>query len=142
MTQPKFLLIRDPNGVLDMMINETLKMLRTVNGMTGKELADHLGISTSYLSEIENGRKAPSLELLEKFSDIFDVRLSTLILFTEEMQSENISTAKIKTRDKLFHFMKFLEQYGAGLDNDETNLILWKVALYINCIKKRHLLSC
>ena len=105
-----------------MMINETLKMLRTINGMTGKELADRLIISTSYLSEIENGRKAPSLELLEKYSAIFDVRLSTLILFTEEMQDENKASVKMKTRDKLFQFMKFLEQYGAGLDDEQKIL--------------------
>ena len=91
--------------------------------MTGKDLAVNLGISASYLSEIENGRKAPALDLLEKYSDVFKVKLSTLILFTEELQShQSKASPKIKTRDMLFRFMKFLDKRNeTGEANDENS---------------------
>ena len=105
-----------------MMINETLKMLRTINGVTGKQLAGDLGISASYLSEIETGRKIPALDLLEKYSVVFKVKLSTLILFTEEMQSNQTKESpKTRTRDLLFRFMKFLDDIETGDENDENS---------------------
>ena len=111
-----------------MKINETLKMLRSIYGLTGKELAKSLQISTSYLSEIENGKKSPSLDLLEKYSTVFDIKLSTLILFTEEQSNNNFyTTAKTKTRDTLFRFIKFLDSIQsteARSENEqETNSI-------------------
>lgn len=93
-----------------MMINETLRMLRTINGLTGKELANNLDISTSYLSEMENGKKMPSLDLLQKYSGLFEIKLSTLILFTEQIGSETDgSSPRARTKDMLFRFMKFLD---------------------------------
>lgn len=43
-----------------------------------------LGISNSYLSEIEHGKKQASIELLERYAEIFDIRLSSLLRFSEE----------------------------------------------------------
>ena len=104
-----------------MMINETLKMLRSIYGMTGRELAQYLEISASYLSEIENGKKAPAFNLLEKYSDVFDLKLSTLILFTEEQNSiVHEATAKTKTRDLLFRFMKFIDNRVTSGDCNEN----------------------
>ena len=45
-----------------------------------------LGISKSYLSEIENNKKQPSLELLKKYSEIYDMKLSSLILLSENYE--------------------------------------------------------
>ena len=96
------------------MIGEALKMFRTIHGYKGKELAEMLEISPSYLSEIENGKKSPPYELLEKYSSAFDVKLSTLILFSEDY-SKNKPTDKAKNgvRKMLFDFMKRLEVENA-----------------------------
>ena len=40
----------------------------------------------SYLSEIENNKKQPSLELLKKYSEIYDMKLSSLILLSENYE--------------------------------------------------------
>jgi transcriptional regulator with XRE-family HTH domain len=39
------------------------------------------------LSEIESGRKQPSLDLLKAYSSYFDLPLSALILFSETVES-------------------------------------------------------
>ena len=43
-----------------------------------------LGISNSYLSEIERGKKNVSIDLLNRYADIFGVRVSSLMRFSEE----------------------------------------------------------
>lgn len=40
---------------------------------TGEKLANDLGISRSYLGDIESGRTLPSSELIEKLTEIFGV---------------------------------------------------------------------
>ena len=57
------------------MIGDILKRTRTIYGYKASELSELLGISKSYLSEIENNKKQPSLELLEKYSKIYDMKL-------------------------------------------------------------------
>jgi len=93
------------------MIGEALKMFRNIHGYKAKELAELLEISPSYLSEIETGKKLPSYEILEKYSHVFDVKLSTLILFSEDY-NENKLTDKAQNgvRKMLLNFMKRLDE--------------------------------
>ena len=48
------------------MIGDILKRTRTIYGYKASELSELLGISKSYLSEIENNKKQPSLILLSE----------------------------------------------------------------------------
>lgn len=66
------------------MFGQTLKQLRSVYGFSAKEMSGELHISTSYLSEIENEKKKPSLQILETYSEVFNLKLSTIVLLTEE----------------------------------------------------------
>lgn len=68
------------------MIGEVLKRLRKIYGYKAVEICNHLGISPSYLSEIENGKKQPSLEHLKKYAQLFGIRLSSLILLAESYE--------------------------------------------------------
>jgi transcriptional regulator with XRE-family HTH domain len=43
------------------------------------ELAEMLGLDRSYLSEIENGKKDPSLRVLKTIADGFQLSLSQLL---------------------------------------------------------------
>lgn len=65
------------------MFGNILKKMRLIYGYTAKEISEKLNISASYLSEIENNKKTPSVELLKKYADIFDIKLSSLILLSE-----------------------------------------------------------
>ncbi|MDA8223587.1 helix-turn-helix transcriptional regulator [Desulfosporosinus sp.] len=88
------------------MINDALRLLRVFHDYKSKELAEKLGISQSYLSEIEHGKKTPTLELLNKYGKIFNMKTSTLIFFSEEL---DVSTKKGQIKDNMRSFMiKFL----------------------------------
>lgn len=68
------------------MIGGVLKRTRVIYGYKATEMSSMLGISASYLSEIENNKKPPSLELLEKYAKIYGIRLSSLILLSESIE--------------------------------------------------------
>ena len=78
------------------MIGDILKRTRTIYGYKASELSELLGISKSYLSEIENNKKQPSLELLKKYSEIYDMKLSSLILLSENYEENNKSDKFIR----------------------------------------------
>ena len=67
------------------MIGDVLKRTRIIYGYKASEMSLELGVSASYLSEIEKNKKQPSLELLQKYADIYGIRLSSLILLSENM---------------------------------------------------------
>lgn len=49
------------------------------NKITQKDLADKLGISRSYLGDIESGRTSASDEIIHKLAQIFDINASELL---------------------------------------------------------------
>ena len=69
------------------MIGDVLKRTRIIYGYMASEMSSELGISASYLSEIENNKKQPSLDLLQEYADIYGIRLSSLILLSENISA-------------------------------------------------------
>ena|SRR5882672_5448789 len=68
------------------MINESLRVLRLYWGKSQADLAGELGVSQSYLSEVERGRKDVTFELLQRYSERLRVPMSSLMLFAEKME--------------------------------------------------------
>ena len=67
------------------MQQEALRLVRVFHDMNQTALAERLGISKSYLSELESGKKSPTLELLQKYSEAFNMPLSSLLFFAENV---------------------------------------------------------
>lgn len=67
------------------MQHEALRLVRVFHDMNQSMLAERLGISKSYLSELEAGKKQPTLELLERYASTFNMPLSSLIFFAENV---------------------------------------------------------
>ena len=56
--------------------------------------AENVGITQTYLSQIENGKKKPSTELLERISNFIDVPLP--IMFWNSITEQDIAPEKIE----------------------------------------------
>ena len=65
-------------GTTKNMINEALRLIRVFHDLSQKKLAESLRVSNSHLSEIESGKKTPSIELIEKYANIDSCRASFL----------------------------------------------------------------
>ena len=60
-------------------LDNRVRSLRKERGLTQVELAEMLGVDRSYLSEIETGKKDPSLRVLKTIADGFRLTLSQLL---------------------------------------------------------------
>jgi len=56
------------NAKLPKVLGKKIQRKRREMGLTQEELADKVGISRAYMGYIEQGRNAPSLEVLEKIA--------------------------------------------------------------------------
>ena len=65
-------------------ISNNLKQLREARGIKQKFIAEQLGISANYYSQIENGHRPPQLDHLLILRNIFDVTLDD-IFFNKEI---------------------------------------------------------
>ena len=92
------------------MTNEALRLIRVFHDLKQVELANMLGISKSHLSEIESGTKSPSLTLIERYADVLDMPLSSIMFFAEELPRAKTGD-KIRSRvaNKAIHFLQFVE---------------------------------
>ena len=78
------------------MLNKALRLLRTYHQFTQVELAARLGISNTYLSEIETGVKQAPFDLLEEYSNIFKMPMSSILLFSETIDSASKPGVKLR----------------------------------------------
>lgn len=96
------------------MLFEALRLLRVFHKMPQADLAEILGISRSYLSEVESGKKKVSLELLEKYGKAFDVPPSSLLLFSEQMSNDGFGEkTRVYAADKVLKFFRWIEDGGS-----------------------------
>lgn len=65
-------------------ISNNLRKLREKRGIKQKFIAEQLGISPNYYSQIENGHRPPQVEHLLKLRNIFNVSLDD-IFFNHEI---------------------------------------------------------
>ncbi len=93
------------------MLGETLRIIRVFHDKKLIELSKEIGISPGYLSEIERGKKKPNLELLEKYAKVFKTKPSVILFFSEDLDKEKKrGSLKIKIRNRLMKFLKFIEE--------------------------------
>jgi transcriptional regulator with XRE-family HTH domain len=61
---------------------QNLRKIRKERGITQAALAEMCGTDTSYIGQIEIGKRFPSLELVEKMAQVLKIR-PHLLFFTE-----------------------------------------------------------
>lgn len=96
------------------MIGKALKRTRQFHRLTQVELSDRLGISKSYLSELESDKKTPTIELLQKYSNVFKVPASSFLLFSESLETGKNT---FKPADKILKIMDWIVE---DVDEEES----------------------
>ena len=92
------------------MLGEALRLIRVYHDLKQKEVAEKLRISTSYLSEIEKGHKTPTLEVIQKYAQFFDLPVSSIMFFAETVEGDRpADRARTFVAGKMIGLMQFLE---------------------------------
>lgn len=72
------------------MLGERIKLLRKDQGITQDQLAEYINVSRSSVKGYENDGVEPSLNVLIKLADVFNVSLDYLLCRTEEKYNLNL----------------------------------------------------
>ncbi len=93
------------------MLNKALRLTRVFHDLSQKELAEKLGISKSYISEIESGKKTPTIELLNRYSEVFEIPTSSILFFSESLNNDS-NTEKVRTfvSSKVLAILNFIAE--------------------------------
>ena len=94
------------------MLHRALRLLRTYHQLKQTELADRLGISNSYLSEIEKGVKPPNIELLDAYASHFKMPVSSILLFSEAIGEPRKPSTRIRVAaaDKILRLLEWIDE--------------------------------
>jgi transcriptional regulator with XRE-family HTH domain len=65
-----------------------IRLRRSQIGLTGKALAERIGVSPSLISKIENGKTSPSMDVLRKIVMELNVTMADLMDFTARRAEE------------------------------------------------------
>ena len=97
------------------MLNEALRLLRTFHDLKQVDLAERLGVGRSYISELESGTKTPSMDVLKRYSENFNVPVSSIMFFAENVENSEgranrIAKAKGAIATKIIRFLQAIEE--------------------------------
>lgn len=94
------------------MIHRALKLVRQFDEVSQFSLANKLQVDKQYIIDLESGKKPVSSEVIEKYSEIFDIPVSALIFFSESLHhkkklkySEKFKVAFCKKTLSLFEWV-------------------------------------
>ena len=95
------------------MVGKALRLIRVFHDIRPVDLAKTLGISRSHLCEIERGKKEPTLDLVKKYAVAFELPMSTIIFFAEEIRDRKNSRLRFKgsVNEKIVTFMSMVERF-------------------------------
>lgn len=91
-------------------LGEALRLLRVFHDLSRHELENRLGISKSYLSEIEAGKKQPSLELIYKYAQLFRVPTSSILFFGESLDKGSGKKTRTNIASKVLKILDWIEE--------------------------------
>jgi transcriptional regulator with XRE-family HTH domain len=93
------------------MLNEALRLIRVYHDLSQTQLCGEIGISNSHLSEIEKGKKQPSLDLLARYSARFSIPTSSLLFFSESLDSSKITDPlRVIAAKKVVSLLQWVEK--------------------------------
>ncbi|CAK0743943.1 XRE family transcriptional regulator [Azospirillaceae bacterium] len=91
------------------MINKALRLIRVYHDLNQADTAERVGLSKSYVSEIENGYKKVTMEVLSKYSIAFSIPMSSLMLFAEKAEDGRFSQdARTYIADKALKMLDWI----------------------------------
>ena len=100
--------IKKPEYNRNLAVCQVLKSIRIVNSLSIKELAEKIQFTPAYICEIESGKRNPSLEVITRYSEAFNIPRSSILFFSEEKENENYDDQRI--------FLEILQSLSKRVD--------------------------
>ena len=102
-------MINFTSNLSTMEVGEKIKQIRKDKGLQQKAVALEVGLDQSNYNKVENGKREPSLEVLQKLSIILGVSIDEL-LSPENNKKPSVVTVEDKTISEKIRLMEQLEE--------------------------------
>lgn len=106
-------------------MNDIGKALKRIRGKkTQSEFAERIGISRSYLGDLENNRKNPSIETLSKIANKLDISLNELLYPSDTDRIKRVINeyTDIPNNDALEKTIAFFERNPMALQHNDEEI--------------------
>ncbi|MDY6857442.1 MAG: helix-turn-helix transcriptional regulator [Thermodesulfobacteriota bacterium] len=111
---------------------KNLKRMRKKRGWSQSQLAEQIGLHLSHINRIETGKYNPSLDVIQKLANTFDVTIDYLVSDTEEDFKE------VRIEDKsLLDRVKLID----SLDGEDKTALIRVVDSMLTKKKILHLIT-
>jgi transcriptional regulator with XRE-family HTH domain len=101
------------------MLNEALRLVRVFHDLNKTQAAERVGLSKSYVTELERGDKKVTLEVLQKYALGFNIPLSSLMFFAEQANEGSASErVRMTVAGKVVKMLDWIATVTAD-DSDE-----------------------
>ena len=101
-------------------IGKSLRLIRIEKGLSQGDIEKRTGILRSYLSRVENGHTAPSLETLSRIAVALEVSLSELV---DPPEGETAKKAQSFEDKPQARFWKLMRKYVPLLKEPDRRLL-------------------
>lgn len=90
--------------------NKAVKAFRVFNRLTQEQLSESLGVPKSFISEMENGRKPVTIQVIDRYAEYFKVQAWEIVYLGRVYDS----------RSKQSRFTKMLLALIEWISNDDA----------------------
>lgn len=104
-------------------LGKNIAQLRKAQGLKSSQLASMAGVKQPYISAIENGKKTPSVDVLQRIAKALDVTTSELLgevppqLSTE--MKRLVNTAKVLRKEQVDAIISMVREFSAEFRDSE-----------------------
>lgn len=116
-------------------IGSKINKLRTERKLSMRELGDRIGVSHAHISKLESGINSPSVDLLEKLADCFNINIA--YFFTSEREKKTFNENELEllhendlSKEILKEKYYFEEIDGKPVTDEELDEMIKWVKMY------------
>ncbi|AJC66963.1 XRE family transcriptional regulator [Dickeya zeae EC1] len=92
------------------MLNKALKLIRQYHRQTIIELSQAICLPKETIVLLENGSQTPSIDILNKYSNHFDIPVKSLLFFSETLYKKNkfSESLRLKFAGKIINIIEWM----------------------------------
>lgn len=114
-------------------LGQRIRKYRKYNGLTMKELGEHLNLSEQAISQYERNKRTPSIDTLNKIAVILDVPLSEFIPNMNPIENINKTYYDSLSDDEFKqYFEKSFDKYGFNYSSEINKELIIQYLSRIN----------
>lgn len=103
------------------MIHKVLRMVRAYHHVNQIELSKQTGVSKTVISDLETGKKQPTLKTLEKYAKYFKIPPSAFLLYSELLNKEHEASEEAATKlRKILNWIQECDEFEKANLTKET----------------------